>query len=312
MKKRLYYFIPVLTLVAVLLASCAKEPTVGTIQANIEGYQVTFKAAVTDADTYLWDFGDTHTSDQAEPVYTYLKSGTFTVTLTVSGRGGEVSTNSQVSILPSANEMLSGGPTATNGKTWVLSRAYVSGVNGGSVVDNAMFVMLPTVENVLDVIGLGYEYDNEYTFFSDGRYKVDVKNDLAITAGIYAMVNAITKDVGNANNTLGIYAATYVAPTGTTWALHEDNLVVKAVINPLGSDVPAPTEDRTITGKKWVELTGDAFFGILDFPTTRKFIIKEITPDKMDVALLVCGYFPDQTAWNVPSYLYHLTFIPKE
>ncbi len=312
MKKRLLYALPLFTLVAVLFASCAKEPTVGSIEATVEGYQVTFTVAVTDADTYLWNFGDTHTSDQAAPVYTYTTSGTYTVTLTVSGKGGEATTSKEVTIMPSVSEMISGGPTAVNGKTWVLSRGYVAGVNGGSVVDNAMFVMLPTVENVLDVIGLGYEYDNEFTFYSDGKYKVDVKNELAITAGIYGMVNGSTKDVGNANNTLGIYAGTYLNPTGTTWTLHEDNLVVKAIINPLGTDNPAPTEDRTITGKKWVSLSGDAFFGILDFPTTRKFIIKEITPDRMEVALFICGYFLDQTAWTVPAYLYHLTYVPKK
>ncbi len=312
MKRRLLNFIAVLPMLAVLFSSCAKEPTVGAISATIDGYSVSFTVAVTDADTYLWNFGDNQTSTEAEPVHTYVSSGTFTVNVTVSGKGGEATATKVIVITPSVLEMLSGGSTASNGKTWVLSTSYVNGMNGGSVVDNAMFVMLPTVENVLEVIGLGYEYDNEYTFYANGDYKVDVKNELAITAGIYGMVNAITKDVGNANNTLGIYAATFINPTGTKWTLHEENLVVKAVINPTGVDVPAPTEDRTITGKKWISLSGDAYFGILDFPTTRKFIIKEITPDKMEIALLVCGYFPDPTAWDVPSFLYHLTFVPKK
>ena len=297
--------------IAMTFSSCYKEPTVSAIEATIDGYTVTFSVVVTDADTYLWDFGDETTGTDAAPVHTYVTSGDYTVSVTVSGKGGDASTTKDITIMPSVEEMLSGGPTATNGKTWVLSRGYVAGVNGGSVVDNSMFVMLPTVENVLDVIGLGGEYDNEFTFFSDGQYKVDVKNGLALTAGIYGYVNNITKDVGNANNNLGIYAATYTNPTGSTWQLHTEDLVVTAVINPLGADNPTPVESRTITGKKWVSLSGDAYFGILDFPTTRKFIIKDITPDKMDVALFICGYFPDPTAWNVPSYLYHLTYIPK-
>ena len=311
MKKRFCKLIPAFTMLVLLFTSCAKEPTVSVIEATIDGYSVTFSVVVTDADTYLWDFGDGSTSTEAAPVHAYVSSGDYTVSVTVTGKGGEATATKAINILPSVTEMLSGGTTATNGKTWVLSTGYVAGVNGGSVVDNAMFVMLPTVENVLTVIGLGYEYDNEYTFYADGKYVVDVKNELAVTAGIYGMVNGTTKDVGNEYNTLGIYAGSYVAPASATWTLHEEDLVVKAVVNPVGTDVPVLTEDRTITSRKWVEISSDAFFGILDFPSTRKFIIKEITPEKMEVALFVCGYFPDQTAWNVPSYFYHLTYVPK-
>lgn len=312
MKKRWFYFIPALTIAALLFASCAKEPTVSAIEATIEGYEVTFKVTVTDADTYLWNFGDNQTSAEAEPVHTYVSSGTYNVAVTVSGKGGEASTSKEIEILPSFTEMLTGGPAAANGKTWVLSTGYIAGVDGGSVVDNSMFVMLPTVENVLTVIGLGEEYDNEFTFYADGRYKVDVKNGNALVAGIYGMFTGTTVNYGNANNNLGIYAATYTPPTSATWTLHEENLVVDAIINPTGTDVPAPHEMRTITGKKWVSLSEGAYFGILDFPTTRQFIVKEITPDRMSVAMFICGYFSDPSVWTVPSFLYHLTYVPKK
>lgn len=312
MKKRWFYFIPALTILAMFFASCAKAPTVGAIDATIDGYKVTFKVVVTNVETYLWNFGDTQTSTEVEPVHTYVASGTYAVTLTVSGNGGEATANKEIKILPSFTEMLTGGPAATSGKTWVLSTSYVAGMNGGSVVDNSMFVMMPTVENVLTVIGLPEEYDNEFTFYADGKYKVDVKNGNALVAGIYGLVTGTTVNVGNASNSLGIYAATYTAPASATWTLHEEDLVVDAIINPTGTDVPAPHEMRTITGKKWVSLSEGAFFGILDFPTTRQFIVKEITPDKMEVAMFVCGYFADQSAWSIPSFLYHLTYVPKQ
>ncbi len=41
------------------------------------------------ADTYLWDFGDGGTSTQFEPSYTYYIAGTYTVTLTATGQGGQ-------------------------------------------------------------------------------------------------------------------------------------------------------------------------------------------------------------------------------
>lgn len=41
------------------------------------------------ADTYLWDFGDGGTSTQFAPNYTYFNPGTYTVSLTVFGPGGQ-------------------------------------------------------------------------------------------------------------------------------------------------------------------------------------------------------------------------------
>jgi hypothetical protein len=309
MKKKLLYFVPAMFL---LFASCAKEPVITSIDAVIDGYTVTFSAVVTDATEYSWDFGDGSTSTEAAPAHTYTMSGTFAVKLTVSGKGGEIFSNKEVKILPSFTEMLTGGPSATSGKTWVLSTGYVAGVDGGGIVNNDMWVGFPTVENVLTFIGLPEEYDNEFTFYSDGKYKVDVKNGQALIAGIYGMFTGTTVNVGNANNALGIYAATYTAPASATWTLHSENLVVDAVIDPTGTAVPAPHEMRTITGKKWISLSEGAYFGILDFPSTRQFIVKEITPDKMTVAMFICGYFADPAAWTLPSFLYHLTYVPKK
>jgi PKD repeat protein len=40
-------------------------------------------------DTYLWSFGDSSTSTFPSPNYVYITSGTYTVSLTVSGPGGQ-------------------------------------------------------------------------------------------------------------------------------------------------------------------------------------------------------------------------------
>lgn len=309
MKKSFLYFIPALL---ILFASCKKEPSISSIEAVIDGYAVTFSAVVSDASDYTWDFGDGTTSTEVSPTHTYTASGTYTVKLTVEGKGGEATSSKEVKILPSVSEMLTGGSAAANGKTWVLSTGYVAGVDGGSVVDNNMMVMLPTVENVLTVIGMGEEYDNEFTFYADGRYKIDNKNGSSLTTGLFGIVNGIVTNPGNTNNTIGLCAASYTAPASATWALHEEDLVVDAITDPLGTAVPAPHELRTITGKKWVSLSEGAYFGILDFPTTRKFVIKEITPDKMSVALFICGYFSDPSAYTYPSFLYHLTYVTKK
>lgn len=215
-------------------------------------------------------------------------------------------------ILPSFNEMLTGGTAAAAGKTWVLSAGYTAGMDGGGAIDNSLTVVLPSAENMAGVIGLGEEYDNEFTFYSDGRYKVDVKNGITLASGLYGTFTGTTVNNGNQLNTLRIVGASYTAAENGTWTLHEEDLVVDAITNPLGTEVPAPHQNITITGKKWVSLSEGSFFGVLDFPTTRKFIIKEITADKMYVALFICGYTADENAWSIPSFLFHVTYVPKK
>ena len=195
---------------------------------------------------------------------------------------------------PTVSELLTGGSAAVNGKTWVLSSGYTVGIDGASAIDNSMMVLLPSVENMLATIGLAEEYDNEYTFYADGRYSVDVKNGVALTSALYGNANGTIVNYGNEQNSLRIYGGSYTAPANATWTLHHnEDLVVDACSNPLGTDVPAVHGNVTIKGRDWVTLSDGAFFGIVDYPVTRKFIIKQITADKMYVALFVCGYSAD-------------------
>ncbi|MEL7146020.1 MAG: PKD domain-containing protein [Bacteroidota bacterium] len=56
---------------------------------EVDGLQVTFTDASTDADSYQWDFGDdSGTSTDASPVYTYADEGTYEVQLTVTSTDG--------------------------------------------------------------------------------------------------------------------------------------------------------------------------------------------------------------------------------
>jgi len=50
---------------------------------------------------YYWDFGDGHTSNAMNPNYTYVQSGSFLITLTVTGPGGNDSYSQLVNIYPS-------------------------------------------------------------------------------------------------------------------------------------------------------------------------------------------------------------------
>lgn len=58
-------------------------PLTGTVPLT-----VTFTNSSTNADTYLWDFGDGMTSIVAAPMHTYGLTGTFTISLTAMGSTG--------------------------------------------------------------------------------------------------------------------------------------------------------------------------------------------------------------------------------
>jgi PKD repeat protein len=317
MKKSTFLFLTMVALISVIAMSCKKTPApTAEIFASIDGYTVTFNPTVTDVSTYAWDFGDGETSTQVRPEHTYALSGTYTVTLVVKGEGGEATATKDITIAASFLEMLTGGETATNGKTWVLDRAYTVGDGGGPVMNAPYALAVPSAENVLDMFNLGDEYDNEFTFYSDGRYSVNAMNGNVLAAAVYGSATE-TVIPGSIAWTVGLCAATWGAPASATWAVNATDMVVDAVSDPNDTNVPPATETVTITGKTWIAITSEAsqsFFGIKDFPSTARFIVDEISADKMRVTLLVCAYSDNggDPMYNMmPSNMFHLSYIKK-
>jgi PKD repeat protein len=315
MKRNLFIYFLVVLIPLIGLSSCEEEtpaPTV-TFTFEVDGSDVTFTSTATDTDSYLWDFGDGSSSTDADPVHSYVVSGTYTVTLTVTGGGGEATFSDDVEILPSFDEMLTGGPTATNGKTWVLSPSYTEGVDGGSAVEPSMTILLAGAENLLTGIGFPEEYNDEFTFKSDGTYTVDNKNGASLANLMWSLYGGVAGEIvqTDAANEIGLCTKAYASPITSTWTLHEDDLVVTAA--PYGGeDVPAASYDVTFSGETWIEVSGDAYFAILDNPATRKYIITEITPDLMRVAVFICAYWADPlTSLDYPTLMFHLTLEPK-
>jgi PKD repeat protein len=305
----------VLSFAGILISSCSKDtpPPTAEIFADIEGYVVTFTPSVTDVNSYSWDFGDgTALSTEAEPVHTYETFGDYVVTLKVSGDGGEATTTKTIQIAAtSIKDLLTGGKNAPNGKTWVMSKAYTPGKDGGGPVLNDLPILMPSAENVLDLFGLGAEYDNEYTFYYDGNYKINLKNSKALAGAVYGAVSQTM--VGDPAYDIGMCAASYVVPASSTWALHTEDFTVDAITDPNTIAIPPVHGNVTFTKKNWVSFSAGAFFGILDFPQTPKIIIKEITPDKMNVAMFLCGYGygDDINMMMLPTNMIHITFVKK-
>ena len=83
----------------------APEPTAAfTFSPNEPkvGETVSFNNSSQDASTYAWDFGDGGTSTDENPTYVYNTAGTYTITLTASGEGGEASTSLDVTVTEEA------------------------------------------------------------------------------------------------------------------------------------------------------------------------------------------------------------------
>jgi PKD repeat protein len=310
MKKSTSLILAMVAIFAFVVTSCKKTPApTAEISANVVGYTVTFSAAVTDVDTYAWDFGDGQSSTEASPSHTYATSGEYNVTLVVKGGGGEATAQKTVTIVASFLELLTGGPTAVNGKTWVLSATYYEGDGIGSISTD-MLVTTPAVDSLLkpDFIA---EYDNEYTFFANGNYTMNPKNGNVLAGGVFANYEGTIQ--GATDGTYQICVATFTPPESATWTEHDNDLTIDAITDPLDNNFPPTHADVIFSGKKWISLSDSAYFGILDFPTTAKFIVKEITATKLSVALFTCqyGYGDNVSYLMLPTNLFQLTFVPK-
>ncbi len=91
--KRLFILSGILVMA---LSSCVKSPLsdfMVTQSPAIVGEQVYFENFSSHAISYEWNFGDGITSNDISPYHAYTSSGTYTVTLTATGKNGEVSSS---------------------------------------------------------------------------------------------------------------------------------------------------------------------------------------------------------------------------
>ncbi len=104
----------ILNIALLLLAtiSCGKEQEATALFSyikdnNVSPCTVTFSNESVNATRCEWDFGDGDTSDELNPVHTYYRSGTFTVTLTVTGENNSSTVTDYVVVSPGGIEITS-------------------------------------------------------------------------------------------------------------------------------------------------------------------------------------------------------------
>lgn len=312
--KRFLLFTGMIALIAIVLTSCKKDPPLCDFTYVADGLTVTFTSAATNSDTYLWEFGDGETSTEMNPVHKYEGGGDYEVKLTATGEGGSDYKRETITVVVSladVKDMLTGGSSATNGKTWILKTEAANPGDGASAVTNDMPVMIPTPADFFGWIRR--ELDNEYTFNFNGSYTINPKNDSILAVFIFAALNALPNTPGNP---YGVVKTKYAVPASATWTLSDADFTVDAISDPLTTVTPPVHGNVNFTNKTWLSFSTGAFLGILDWTTSSHVIIKSISPTEMKVALMVCLY---QGVMNpggmefaqLPTHIYHLTFIVK-
>ncbi len=273
-------------------------PTSALIHYSVADKQVAFTALAHNADTYLWDFGDGNTSNEPNPVHIYENGGYYSVTLTVTGGTGTADDSAELAVALTPYVLLTGGPTAENGKTWKITAAHPPEDKLANA--DLEFTYQTDVEELpqgaFDLyLDLGEIYTDEFTFYFDGRYSHNVKDDGASFAGLlYASFLAqqggttILKTSGALIAGADIFAiATYTPVEDATFVFTEqEDFTIPALpdfangVHPLGYPTLTYSDVATIDFPNTTE-----FIGVMDFQ--RKVIVREITPNSMQLAMFM-------------------------
>ena len=293
MKKKLHLLVLIFTvLTTFILSSCTKEeirptfPLSADIFHSIVDKQVAFTALTHSATSWLWDFGDGNTSTEENPVYTYESGGYYLATLTATDdKGNTVVAEVNLAVALTPYVLLTGGPTATNGKTWKLSTSHSSNdYFANADTDLSLFegTPKPLPAGIFGQIGMGEVYEDEFTFHFNGSYEHDVKDDGASFGGIvYQMVTTGGAGIVNANGIdFGLCTGLYSPEDGAIFTyVEEEDLTISSVYGPGGS--------LTFKNVSTLNFSGTEFIGFLDFQS--KVIVQAITDSSMRLVMFMAA-----------------------
>jgi hypothetical protein len=287
------------------ISSCTEDtiretfPLSSDIFHSVDGNQVAFTALTHSATNWLWDFGDGNSSTEQNPVHVYEGAGYYVATLTATDNSGQnVMSEVNLGIEISDYVLLTGGATAANGKTWKLTAAHP--VEDKLANADFDFTYATDVEELpsgaFDLyLGIGEIYDDEFTFFYDGKYDHDVKGDGATFAGLlYASVLAqqgattITKATGELIAGADIFAITTYTPVeGATFVYTEkEDFTIPALPDCATGMHPMGFPILTYPGVATIDFPNSTeFIGVMDFQ--RKVIVLDMKESTMQLAMFL-------------------------
>lgn len=306
MKKNLQLYFGILMLSAIFFASCNDDderpdlPTTAYIHYSVDDKQVAFTALANNVTSYLWDFGDGQTSTEANPVHIYEIGGYYSISLSVTGGTGEARDDVYLAISLPPFELLTGDPATGNGKKWKLSSSHAAGGDYFAYSDANFTVVDDTPKPLPDGIfstefGMGDIYDDEYTFFPDGTYIHDVKEDEATFSGyLYQQVANGGADIVNANGaSYGLCIAKYTPDAEATFTFTEGTNFTTPSAFGSGGQI-------TYSNVNMLEFSGTEFIGFHDME--RRVILNSISDTRMQLIMFMQGS-PSAIGYNTNALL---------
>jgi len=306
MKKR-FKLAGLVFLGVILFVTCKKEtpaPTASFTAAVNDGI-VTFTAVVTNENKYEWDFGDgSYINTFPAPVHTYSQASTptdITVTLTIKGPGGEVTTSNKITI-PAKTKMqyLTGGtPAAPKSKKWrIASGAPTFNINLATATFQPNYKSYPG--GILSAVGLSQVYGDTFEFKSDGTLKINPNGGGIFAGYVYCALNGVP-NIGNAGGSGLSYIKPFIAPTNSTFQINEGkNFTITT--SPDGMNSSPVTYNNVMT----LSFTNGGFLGIKDF--SNECIIQSMSDNQMIANLFVSAVAPPQTQLGKPNLVLNVYF----
>lgn len=310
-KKNLILLYGVLFSTMLSLTSCSSDDSAGSedipftadIFRSIAGKKVAFQGLTNNATSWAWDFGDGTTSSEKNPVHVYAEGGYYTATLTAtSSEGSSLSKEIQLAIDLTPYILLTGGPTAENGKTWRISSGHSDGdyfANADAELSPFDDAPNPLPAGILGAgLGLGEVYQDEYTFHFDGSYSIDLKDGAAFSGLVYQFLTTGGAGIKNPSSDQDFGLCTgYFTPEANATFSYEENTDLTV------SSVYGPGFALTYSGVNTLSFSGDMFFGMIDYE--RKVIVREITDNTMKAVMFISAS-PDYAPLNTHALV--LTF----
>ena len=281
-----YFKIAFLCSFALLLfEACKTAPPVPTaeISSSVVNNMVTFTLQTTNSTAYKWRFGDGDSLivySSAPITHAYPKDATtYSVTVIILGPGGESDASASVTIpVMTKTDMLTGGSSYPNGKSWRISSSF--GIDVADP-DLSLSVVKSYPAGVLKNVGLSKVYTDEYIFFNDGKYTISPQGGGALAGLTFCKVNTIPNVQPQAADSLGLtYATPYTPSKDLTFALNTGkNLSVSTTADRVSATIVVYNNVNTLS------FSPKGFVGLMDFMS--ECIIQQIDPSHMTLALFL-------------------------
>lgn len=275
------------------------------IFSSVKGKKVAFQGLTNNAVSWSWNFGDGASSSQQNPVHVYSDSGYYTATLTATDEAGTTITKEvQLALDITPYVLLTGGATDEDGKTWRLSSAHSDSDYFGNA--DAELTPFDGAPNPLPAgifgagLGMAEVYEDEFTFYFDGRYEMDLKADNAAFSGlVYQFVaDGGASVVNDGGADFGLCTASFSPDNNATFSYTEDS--VFTVSSVYGGTV-------SFEGVSSLDFSESAYVGLLDFE--RKVMIQEINDNTMRLVMFLAAS-PDFIGVNTNAVILTFEVVP--